>query len=419
MDAARAQKPRPPKNVALERVTWLYLAIIVLLIVVVVYLAARLVRIHDIAKSMKKQFGLTDLRATNPRTENLRNLSTQQLLEPRTFDQYRNEFNRVLDRAFKLGDFNDKGNVPTTPDAAESTLQKACKQALKGGKRLRPIILMEIARVVSKKMLEKEQLAPIDPADAAIAVECFHAGSLIIDDLPAFDNDSLRRGEPSVWASTSQADALMAAIAIMAGAFQNICRQVDWIRENAPSWVNADRIGTMLCSQMSSSLGIMGAASGQHMDMLSPAQLSDFMNTTGGKDDVVNPTNADDERRRSAVQLLVQRKTSPFFEMAFVSGWLVGGGPPDPETVEELRRAGRDFGTGFQIADDIGDLEKDRARRESGKPGWNYADIYGESGAEVELIRRLNSCKRILTKHGLYTPLWDEIYGKVYKMSLP
>lgn len=408
---------------------WLYLAVIVVLVIIIVYLVGRMVRIGDFAKSIRKRYGLFGaIRASTARPSPLRDLSSEQLLAERTFDQYRNEFNQVIDRAFALGDFDDRRNIPTAnntgrsaggqaagPTRANSTLQAACHQALKGGKRLRPIILMEIARMVSRRRFEREQMIPVDPADAAIAVECFHASSLIIDDLPAFDNDRERRGEPSVWAATSQATALMAAIAVIAGAFQNVCRQVDWIRENCPEWINADKIGTLLCSQISSSLGVLGAASGQFMDMLPPNQLSQFVN---GPPPATETTPSTTYAQRSAVQTLVQRKTSPFFEMTFVCGWLVGGGDSADETIAELRRAGRDFGTAFQIADDIGDLEQDRARREAGKPGWNYADIYGEEQAELELFRRLNACRSTLRKFGLFTPLWQEIYGKVVKMAV-
>lgn len=388
-----------------ERAAWLSLAVISALTLIVVYLVAKLVYIRSAVKAVEERYGLaTPFTAAVPRAAPLRDLSRDELLAPRTFDQYRAEFDGLVDRAFRLGDFNDRGTpAGTARDAAppaESALQAACRRALGGGKRLRPIILMEVARMVSKRRFERDQLPPIDPADAALAVECFHAGSLVVDDLPAFDNDAERRGAPSVWASTSQPVALMAAIAIMARAFQNVCHQVDWIRDRCPEWVNADRIGTALCSQMSASLGVLGAASGQFMDMLPPGELGAF----GAAPD--------------AVEMLVQRKTSPFFEMAFVAGWLVGGGAPGGETVEELRQAGRDFGTAFQIADDIGDLEQDRTRRAEGKPGWNYADVHGVERAETELVRRLGACKGALKKHSLWSPLWEEIYSKVLKMTV-
>lgn len=389
----------------------IYLAIIVVLVIVIAYIGGRLMHANEVANGIKRRYGINpDLRASQTRPSLLRDMGTEQLLAERTFDQYREEFNKIMERAVKLGDFNDRGNLPSTvtsPQPDTNTLQDACAYALKGGKRLRPIILMEIARLVSKRRYELEQMPPVDSADAAIAIECFHAGSIVIDDMPAFDGDRERRGEPSLWAAKGESTAHMAAIAIMAGAFQNICRQVDWLRENCGEWVNPDRVGTMLCNQMSTSLGVLGAASGQFMDMLPQEHLNAF----AGREDSADAL-------RGAVQTLIQRKTSPFFEMAFVGGWLVGGGETEDQRIlDDLRAAGRNFGTAFQIADDIGDLERDSQRREEGKPGWNYADVYGRDEAEREMVHRLTACRKVLGEYGLDSPLWDEIYSKVAKMT--
>jgi geranylgeranyl diphosphate synthase, type II len=384
-----------------------YLAVITVLVIVVAYLGGRMARATSVAAGIKRRYGIDPgARASHPRPGMLRDIGTADLMAERSFDQYRREVDALIARAVELGDFNDRAGITHGPvPAGGNTLQAACAQALKGGKRLRPIILMEIARMVSKRRHAAEQMPPVDPADAAIAVECFHAGSLVVDDLPAFDGDRERRGEPSLWVARGESTALMSAIAIMAGAFQNVCRQVDWMRDNCGEWVNPDRVGMLLCNQLSTSLGVLGAASGQFMDMLPPSGLEEF---SGG----------DAGTSGGAVQTLVQRKTSPFFEMAFVCGWVVGGGETDDQGVlDDLRNAGRNFGTAFQIADDIGDLESDRARRESGKPGWNYADTYGREEAERDMAQRLSACRKALSAYDLDSPLWDEICGKVAGMA--
>jgi len=452
-------RPAPPRVLGLgAAVHAVYVAAIVVLLVVLVAVAAKMSRACDFVRRVKSRYGLDDdVAATTPRPGALRCLTPEKLLAPRTFDQYRAEFDGIVRRAFELGDFDDRRNLPVTAERdalgdSAATLQNACFSALKGGKRLRPIILMEVARATSKARFDASRATPVDPADVALSLECFHAASLVIDDMPLFDNDAVRRGEPSLWAATSQGTALMAAVAIMASAFQNVCHQVDWIRNNCPAdyrtIANVDRIGTIMCSQLSTALGVVGTASGQFMDSMPPADLARFVGSCApaagdaGDGDAGDADAGDGDAGdadagdagaagagdagdaaavevRSAVQTLVQRKTSPFYEAAFVCGWLVGGGDPSDHAVDEIRQAGRDFGVAFQVADDIGDLEQDRERRKSGRGGWNYADVYGAQAAERELARRLNSCRATLRSRGLYTPLWDEIYGKVAKMAVP
>jgi geranylgeranyl pyrophosphate synthase len=374
-----------------------YLAVIIVLVVALVYVGARALRARKVVKKVASHFGLhKTYEASVPRAEALRRLTPEELLAPRTFKEYQDEFEAVLRRALELGDFSDTGK----PGAPTTALQHACHHALARGKRLRPVILLEIARATSARRYASDSMPPVDAANAAIAVECFHAASLVIDDLPAFDNDVERRGEPSVWAATSQSTALMAAISMMSGAFQDVCRQVDWLRDNCSQWVDADRVGIHLCSQMSVALGVMGAASGQCMDTMDEGELASHSGTAV-----------------AGVDTLVQRKTSPFFEMAFVCGWLVGGGEADSENIGALRAAGRAFGTAFQVADDIGDLAQDQERRESGRAGWNYADVHGVPAAEEAVVNNLTACRRVLSARGLDTPLWNEVYNKVVGMT--
>lgn len=362
-----------------------YLGVIVALVAVLVYMTARMTRARDAAASIKARYGIGGAAPAAPREGALRSLAPDQLLAERTFDQYRAEFDALVQSAIKMGAF----------DGAGGALRGACERALSGGKRLRPITLMEIARAVSKRRHLEEQMPPVDPADVALAVECFHAGSLVIDDLPAFDNDQTRRGAPAVWAESGEGTAMMAAVAMTAGAFQGACRQVEWLRAHCAEWVNADRVGVMMCDRMSAALGVLGAAGGQLMDA-TPAAAD------------AGPAAAD----------IIRRKTAPFYEMAFTCGWLVGGADPaDAQALDDLQAAGQHFGVAFQVADDIGDLERDRARRADGKTVWNYADAYGADEAAREVTRRIAACDKILRDRGLRTPLWGEIFDKVRGMA--
>ena len=148
---------------------------------------------------------------------------------------------------------------------------------------------------------------------------------------------------------------------------------------------------------MGQAIGALGAAGGQ------------FMDSSLSEDELFA------DHGEGAVLEIMQLKTATFFEISFLSGWLIAGG--STEGAEDLHRAGRHFGTAFQIADDIGDMAQDAARRATGKPGWNFANEYGKEEATRAVTQNLNACRLLLEEKKLYTPLWREVYEKVWGMA--
>jgi geranylgeranyl diphosphate synthase type II len=391
-----------------------YLATIAVLIIAVVYASAKAVRAHRVMTEVEARFGLNDvIRSSLPRKggEPLRKSTAADLLRPRTFDQYRREVDALLERAQALEEFG-----------GQTQLSEACSKALIGGKRLRAIILLEVARAASIRRLEAhrnnararpgDEPTPVDAGEVALFVEYIHSASLVIDDMPAFDNDLLRRGRPSLHAEMGPAIAQLAALSLIAAGFQNVCRQLDWIRDNCPEIQNVDRIGTRICNDVSRALGAMGAAGGQCMDISSAETLQQ-------------------EYGPDAVAELMYLKTATFFEIATVAGWLTAGGSPEQTTV--LRDVGRHVGTAFQIADDIGDMARDAARAAQGRAsdqalgpaercqtgGWNFANEYGRDVAQREVERNLKGARLLLTQVGCWTPLWeDELYPAIRAMMV-
>jgi geranylgeranyl diphosphate synthase type II len=356
------------------------------LVVVLLLLAAASVwTIRTMKNTIDMWIGpLSPSHSAPPRAGPLRVLAPTELLRARTFDEYRAEVDGLVERALALSEFGTRGG-----------LAGACAYAIRGGKRLRPIIVLEICRAAT--LLRRSAAHPVDPADAALAIEYLHSASLIIDDLPVFDNDSERRGQPTVHAKSNPAVAQMAALSLVSAAFQNICRQIDWIRANCPEFRNVDWVGTRLCYTVSHALGATGAAGGQIMD----ATLSDAELFQGyGSDALLD---------------IARLKTATFFEISFLVGWLVSGAPL--QDAAELQRAGRFFGTAFQIADDIGDMAQDAARRAVGKPGWNFANEYGESAARYFVSQNLDACRRIMQNKKIFTQLWASLYSKVWGMA--
>ena len=371
----------------------LYLAIISVLIVILVYVSARAVRANRTMKEVEERFGLGgDIRSSAPRDEPLREISSEGLLREKSFDEYCEEVNNLVERASVLGDFG------------RGELAEACAHALRGGKRLRSIIILEICRAATVRArgdARENRASLVDPAEAALFIEYLHTASLIIDDLPAFDDDNERRGKPTVHAITNVATAQMAALSLLAAAFQNICRQIDWIRDNCPEFKNVDRIGTRLCHDVSMAIGAMGAAGGQ------------IATSTGDAQDTTRDPNA--------VLEIARMKTASFFEIAFLVGWLISGASPADAT--DIQRAGRHFGLAFQIADDLGDMEEDanRANRVSAvnavNTDWNFANLYGVDEAHRRITQNLNACRLIMQEKNIYTPIWQEIYEKVWGMA--
>lgn len=374
-----------------------YLAIIIILIIIIVFISAKFVKFANIRKTIRSIILKDpDCRSSLPRKNgtNLRPYDSHSLLLPRTFEQYKTEMDNLIQKAYDLEDFGEK-----------SQLADACKKALNGGKRLRSIILLEVARATSLTCLPTQKSTSIsqgqtstgvDAAEAALFIEYIHSASIIVDDLPSFDNDLIRRGNPSLHADVGPAVAQMAALTLLAAAFQNICRQLDWIRDNCPEIQNVDRIGTRICNDVSRSLGAFGAAGGQYMDISKSETLIA-------------------EHGANAVADLMYRKTATFFEISVITGWLVAGGNADQLNI--MRDIGCHIGTAFQIADDVSDMKSDALRSTQGKPGWNYANMYGKDKAISEVERNLTSAKKLLKQTNLWTILWeDELFPKIKSM---
>jgi geranylgeranyl diphosphate synthase type II len=207
-----------------------------------------------------------------------------------------------------------------------------------GGKRLRPILCMEAARMVGGTL-------PEGAADLGAALEMLHTYSLIHDDLPALDNDDLRRGQPTCHVAFGEATAILAGDALQTLAFQVVAQlpapaatTVAILREVAVA------VGTGVGADLPGSLppGMIG---GQVMDMES-----------GG----AKPT-------AELVERIHRAKTGALITVSIVSGGLLGlGASPKAErlatdTIARLRTFGEKAGLAFQIVDDILDMTQTSA----------------------------------------------------------
>ena len=188
-----------------------------------------------------------------------------------------------------------------------------------GGKRIRPILCLETARI-----FDADVLPAFYPG---CAIEFIHTYSLIHDDLPALDNDDLRRGKPTCHKKFGEATAILAGDALLTLAFETI----------TASPAPADRRVAMI-KEISSAAGtINGMVGGQVADLEAEGQR-------------VGP---------ETLEYIDRSKTAALIRASIASGALSAGAPADD--VARLRRFGETIGWAFQVTDDILDVEESSA----------------------------------------------------------
>jgi farnesyl diphosphate synthase len=201
---------------------------------------------------------------------------------------------------------------------APQAIREAVRYALLGnGKRLRPILLLASGLAVGAR--EEELLRP------ACALEMIHAFSLVHDDLPALDDDALRRGRPTVHVRFGEAVAILAGDALLSLAFQTLARFPEGDAFAARKIAAIRAVGE--------AVGLSGMIGGQAMDL-------DFEE---------KPASADD------IRTIHRLKTGALITASCAAGGILGGG--SAAEIGALERYGRALGLAFQITDDILDLE--------------------------------------------------------------
>ena len=184
---------------------------------------------------------------------------------------------------------------------------------LGGGKRLRPALAMLSAQVAAQG-----RPVPVDPMPAAVAIELVHCYSLVHDDLPAMDNDTLRRGQPTVHVKFGQAMAILAGDALLTHAFTVLVEGV-----------SAPAISTPLVAELARAAGPSGMIAGQVADM-------DLCRIPAGV---------------AGLDYIHTRKTAAMFAGAARMGAICGGA--DPLQREALGQFALDLGLAFQVKDDL------------------------------------------------------------------
>jgi farnesyl diphosphate synthase len=207
----------------------------------------------------------------------------------------------------------------TIPDDPRADLYRAMRHAaIGGGKRLRPLLATATAGLFGV-----DRTAAIR---VGTAIECIHVYSLVHDDLPAMDNDDVRRGKPTVHRAYDEATAILTGDSLHALAFEVVAHEAT----HPDPFVRIELTG-----ELARAAGPSGMAGGQMMDL--EAEKASFDLAT--------------------VTRLQALKTGALISCAVESGAILGRIPPEGRT--GLRGYARDIGLAFQIADDILDVEGD------------------------------------------------------------
>jgi farnesyl diphosphate synthase len=221
--------------------------------------------------------------------------------------------------------------------------------ALGGGKRLRPFLTIETARALG--------LEGASALRAGAAIECVHCYSLVHDDLPAMDDDDLRRGRPTTHKAFDEATAILAGDGLLTFAFDILAD---------PATHESAEVRAALCLGLARASGLGGMVGGQMLDIEAETAETPL-------DDI-------------AIRRLQAMKTGALLRFAVEAGAIVAGA--DAPRRAALVRYGKALGSAFQVADDILDAEATseqlgkRAGKDAARNKGTFVSIHGLDGAK-------------------------------------
>lgn len=254
-----------------------------------------------------------------------------------------------------------------TPPRLAAALRHA---VLAGGKRFRPFLVFHSAELFG---VSRNTALP-----AAAALECIHCYSLVHDDLPAMDNDELRRGQPTVWKAYDEWTAILAGDALQAMAFEFLSGPLS---ADVPPEARA----ALVC-ELAIASGATGMVGGQALDL------------EAGKLPISHPTTTADIIRLQAM------KTGRLIAVGCVMGAILGQARPNE--LSALRTYGEHLGAAFQISDDLLDAEGTSADvgKATGKDAAagkaTLVGLLGITQAREQLDRSVNAAVAALSMFG-------------------
>lgn len=244
--------------------------------------------------------------------------------------------------------------------------------SLGGGKRFRPFLVVESAALFA---VPRHQALM-----AGAALECVHCYSLVHDDLPAMDNDDLRRGQPTAHKAFDEATAILAGDGLLTLAFDILSR---------PQTHPDAAVRIELVNALARAAGLGGMVGGQMLDLAAEGRF------TG---------NGPQRLGEDGVRTLQAMKTGALLRFACEAGGMLGSATPPQRRA--LERYGSVVGQAFQIADDLLDLEGDPALvgKSTGKDAAagkaTMVSVLGGAGAKERLKQLVAEAEQALAPFG-------------------
>ena len=227
--------------------------------------------------------------------------------------------------------------LPPASGPAERLFAAMRYSVFNGGKRLRPALCFAAADAIGD--------SNINTTKVAAAVEMIHAYSLIHDDLPAMDNDDLRRGKPTCHIQFDEATAILAGDALQSLAFQQLTELTDMASDSLVE----------LMSILASYSGCNGMAAGQAIDLAATGQTLDI----------------------DQLDTMHRHKTGALIEASLLMGAITAGGASQAQ-LSALRDFAHAIGLAFQVQDDILDVESstEQLGKQQGSDAANNKSTY-------------------------------------------
>lgn len=261
----------------------------------------------------------------------------------------------LLDPAVRGGEISRPANL----------LEAMRHAVLNGGKRLRPFLVSETAALLGGDVQAALRIGA--------ALECIHCYSLVHDDLPAMDNDDMRRGKPTVHVAFDEATAILAGDSLLTFSFDIIA---------APETALSERQKTALVLALARAAGHGGMAGGQALDLAAEKSAPD----------------------ETGIVLLQSMKTGALLRFACEAGAIIADAAAEDR--QRLRAFGEKIGLAFQLADDLLDLTADAAHigkatgKDAARGKGTLVALHGQPWAEQRLESLVAEAEALLEPYG-------------------
>ena len=275
-----------------------------------------------------------------------------------------------------------KEALPKEEGYAKTVIEAMNYSLLAGGKRLRPVMMLEAFKLFAGEDADDKVLRPF-----MLAMEMIHTYSLVHDDLPAMDNDEYRRGRKTTHVVYGPGMATLAGDGLLNLAFETAIKGAAQGKELV--YYDGDTPNRYLAALdvLGTKAGIYGMVGGQCADICAE-----------------NNTDMDEETAKDVLHFIDENKTGALIESSLMIGAILGGA--SAEQVKKIEKMGSNVGIAFQIQDDILDIEGDA--KELGKPigsdikneKTTYVSLYGMENAKKKVKELSDEAMEILRSFG-------------------